>query len=528
MEGGEGGSEYSERMRARVGESGSVPGVLVVDVGSSSARCRLFDLAARGDDAGLESRAAYAWEVAGGAMERSAADLLMHVARTIDGGVARARVEGVEIVAVAVTTFWHSLVGVDRFGEPLTPLTGWADTRAAGTAACLAREVETGALHGRTGCFLHPSYPLVRLAWLRKEQPERFDAVRGWLSFGEFMEERLFGTRRCSLSIASGSGLLDVHRLAWDEEALEIAGIAADRLSPLVDAAEPLRGLRQPWADRWPELARVPWFPALGDGACANLGSGAVGPERLGITIGTSAAVRVLVEDSPGFRVPEELWAYRLDRSRWAVGRALSNGGNSVRFLRDVLQIPTGMELDELLRSGGAEEHGLTVLPFLLGERSPSLVGDVGAAVLGLRLDTTPAQIARAWLEAIGYRIAGVCESLERHFGARGTPRGSGGALNGSREWAQILADVLDRPLVLPAEREETSRGAALMALEALGAIPAGRIEEPVAAAEFRPDPLRHARHEREMRRHLQLERLLGAGDPGDADAPENDLWKQP
>jgi gluconokinase len=432
--------------------------------------------------------------------------LVEAVAGTVDEALSDARANRLEIAAVAVTTFWHSVMGVDSAGRAATELTGWGDTRAAAEAGRIAGMWEASDLHQRTGCFIHPSYPVVRIAALRAADPARFDGVFAWVSFGEYLEQRLFGERRCSLSMASGSGLLNVHSLQWDEKALEIAGIEDRSLSRLVDADEPLIGLRPPYAERWPELASIPWYPALGDGACANLGSGAIGPEQLGITIGTTAAVRVLGEPEGQFRIPDDLWAYRLDRRRWVVGGALSNGGNALRFLSGNLGLPPGGDWDVILEASGTGDHGLIVLPYLVDERGPQPGKDLGASVIGLRLDTAPEQIARAWLEAIGYRIAGLCERLESHFGARGVPRASGGALHGSHRWLQILSDILGRSIVLPAEREETSRGAAMMALEALGAIPADNLSAPRAAAEFRPDEVQHDRHKRAMQRHRDFE----------------------
>jgi gluconokinase len=496
--------------------------VLVLDVGSSSARCWLFDRDGHGADPGGESRVTYGWETAGGAMERDPASLLRQVVKVVDAGVARARAEGWEIAAVAVTTFWHSLMGIDDDGRPVTPLTGWGDSRAGSVVSEVGERVDAAALHRRTGCYLDPSYPLVRLIWLRQEQPALFARVARWVSFGEFLERELFGELRCSFSMASGSGLLDVRRLRWDEEALGLAGLDPSRLAPLVDADEVLTGLRAPYSDRWPELATVPWYPPLGDGGCANLGSGAVGAERLGITVGTTAAVRVLVHDHPAFTVPDELWAYRLDRRRWVVGRAFSNGGNALTFLNGTLS-PGSIDLDRVLRSGVGEDHGLTVIPFLVGERGPGLGRDAGGALLGLRLHTTPEQIARAWIEAICYRIAGVCGLLERHFDARGTPRASGGALHASPAWLQVLCDVLGRPVIRPAEREETSRGAALMALESLGIVASADVAVPGAAAEFRPRADRHRWHQAAMRRQIEVERVLGEGDPRRRAAGLND-----
>lgn len=485
------------------------PWVLVLDVGSSSVRAWLFDADGDGVDPGPEAQRPYAWRARpAGAMEQEAAPILEAVVAAVDAALEHARAAGLAIAAVATTTLWHSLLGVGGAGEPLTPVYAWGDVRAAPDALALRAEVEEREVHRRTGCFLHPSYPSVKLLWLRRTAPERFRAVAGWISVAEYLEQRLFGTRRASLSMASGSGLLDLHRLRWDPWWLERAGIAESQLSPLVDAGEAQRGLRPEWAARWPELADVPWFPALGDGACANVGSGAVGRGALALTIGTSAAVRTLWEAETA-EVPEGLWCYRLDRRRWVAGRALSNGGNGVAYLRGLLALPPQREWDAAVARLGPDSHGLTVLPYLVGERGPGWLHETRASVVGLTGATPPEHLLRAWLEAVAYRIAGGCALLEEWLGPVRRVHASGGALHGSASWPQILADVLHRPVHVPMEPEATSRGAALVALERLGTIPDLAAVPTRMAAAFEPDAARHAVYRGAMARQAALEAAL-------------------
>src|SRR5690606_34581506 len=216
-----------------------------------------------------------------------------------------------------------------------------------------------------------------------------------WASFAEFLEWRLFGRRRCSLSMASGSGLLHVHRLEWDPEALEMAGVRSDALPELVDTDAPLRGLLREHAARWPELAGIDWFPALGDGACANLGSGAVGLERIGVTVGTSAAARALWRPDGPVEVPEGLWTYRLDRRWWIAGGALSNGGSGVAFLRGLLALPPEREWEAAVAGMEPDSHGLTLLPFLVGERGSAWLRQTRSVVVGMRPSTTGEELLR-------------------------------------------------------------------------------------------------------------------------------------
>lgn len=482
------------------------PYVLVLDVGSSSVRTTFFDLEARSLSSSPQMRRRYSWSgEPPGAMTFDPAALAGEVELAIDAAVERARRERLEIIGVACAAFWHSILGVDHAGVAVTPILAWGDTRASQIALELREKVDEEALHQRIGCFLHPSYPLVKLAWLRREDPGAFARGAAWVSFPEYLEERFLGVRRSSSSMASGSGLLDVHRVEWDSEALEIAGITRDQLPEVVDAAEPVRRLRAEYAARWPELERIPWFPALGDGACANAGSGAVGPGRPGLTVGTSAAVRALWQPAGAVKVPAELWCYRLDRRWWVAGGALSNGGGAVAYLRRTLALGGMQEVDGRVAALPAAEHGLTVLPFLRGERGPGWLLERNSVTTGVREETLPEEILRAWMEAVGYRIARVVQRVEEVVGPAERVVASGGALHASPAWVRILTDTLDRPVSLSAEREETSRGAALLALESLGHGAQLHGSETPPTRVLHPDPEAHARHVLAMDRQQRL-----------------------
>lgn len=445
------------------------PWVLALDAGSSSTRALLFDR--RGVPADVPvTRVDYRWRTTPpGAMEVDAEVLVDAAFRVLDEATAAARALGIRITAIASATFWHGLMGVDADGSALTPLTGWGDTRARPDAAELRARMDEDDVHRRTGCFVHESYPAVRLLWLRRTAGDTFPRVAGWLSIGEHLGERLFGVRRVSASIASGTGLLDLRACRWDAEMLAAAGIDAARLPELSD--EPLRGMRAEHAARWPELADVPWFPSLGDGACATLGSGAVRAGQVALTVGTSAAVRVLRQDSPP-RVPDALWCYRLDARRTVAGRALSNGGNGFDWLKRTLRLPPDAELESLLAAEEAGPAHLSVVPELVGERPPLSDAGEEAMIAGMTPDTTPAQIARAWLQAVAERIAQAVRALEREFGRTELVVASGGALHASPAWTRMIERAVDRPLRLRPDAEETARGAALAALERLGIAP--------------------------------------------------------
>jgi gluconokinase len=113
--------------------------------------------------------------------------------------------------------------------------------------------------------------------------------------------------------------------------------------------------------------------------------------------------------------------------------------------------------------------HGLTVLPFWGGERSPGWADDARGAILGLRLHTQPRDILRASLEAVALRFNAIYQLLRPSLAPDAQVVATGGALVNSPTWTQILADVLETPVVVSREREASSRGTALLAARVLG-----------------------------------------------------------
>jgi gluconokinase len=452
------------------------PFVLALDAGTSSVRALAFD-ATGNAIADSEEQIAYAIETTTGGGATFAADALFALTvKAIDCAVDRLGSRAGAVAAVGTTSFWHSLLGLDAKGEPTTPIFYWADTRSSEEALALRAELDAEAVWQRTGCRLHPSYWPAKLCWLRRADRAAFAATARWVSFSEYALARLCGDDASSatLCMASGTGLLDVHSLRWDGQMLDATGLTPDRLSPLVDLG-PAGVLRDELARRWPALASAQWFPALGDGACANIGSGAVGPSRLALTVGTSAAMRLILPRPAGdaWSIPYGLWAYRLDSQRAVLGGALSNGGNLLRWIWDT----TGTEPDDDATTAAValrpDSTGLTLLPFLAGERSPGWYGDASGVFAGVTLATRPADLLRAGMEAVAYRLAAIYDALAPLATAEHEVIASGGAILSMPAWLQIIADTLGHAvLAIDRDDETTARGAALMAAVEAGIVP--------------------------------------------------------
>jgi gluconokinase len=477
--------------------------VLALDIGTSSTCCIGFDITGSPIPELICSREYQPRVTRDGGSELDADVLAGYALDCLAEAAQAAARSRWPVEAVGVCTFWHAFLGVDAAGRPQTPIYLWNDSRAGAQAITLRARLDEAEVHRRTGCVLHPSYLPARLLWLRESDPERFRRCACFLSPGEYLEQIWFGEARCSLSMASGTGLLDQRTLHWDGEMLAAAGITMEQLGMLTPGHEGRRGLRAGAAERLPTLRDVPFFPALGDGACNNVGSGATALERAALMIGTSAALRVIVPgDAPP--APPGLWRYLLDREHALIGGALSNGGNLHAWLRGTLRLENDRTIEAHLAAADPGGHGLVMLPFLAGERNPDYPLNATGVIVGLRLATTPLDLLQAGMEAVAFRLAAIADRLRAGQPALGGFMASGGLLN-SPAWVRMLADVLGLPVTCSAVKEASARGAALMALQGIGAIPSAAGTGAPQAGTTTPDPARHAAYRRAREHHERL-----------------------
>lgn len=490
------------------------PLVLAIDIGSSSVRALMFD--ARGYQVRhSEHQVPYRLHTTSdGASQADPGFVMELVFECVDQALELALGQSGDIGAVATSSYWHSLMGVDEDLHPTTPVFMWSDTRSGDNVPSLRDTLDPKHIHQETGCRFHSSYWPAKLHWLARSQPSVATSTTTWCSFPDFVDMRLRGCRQTSISMASGTGLLHIASSSWYTPLLDALNITQDQLPGLVDRDEPLPSLAPSWRRRWPQLADIPWFPALGDGAAANVGTGAVGNDRIAITIGTSGAMRLITEDAgrPHIELSDRIWSYRLDRDHRVTGGALSNGGNVTGWLARYLAGGDFERITEAAEHIEPDGHGLTILPLLAGERSPSWNDDASGVLAGLTLATQPGHIYRATLEATAYRFAAIYEALQPFVASDHQMFVNGAAALKSPLWLSIIADTIGQSLAaLNAEAEASARGAAISALDAIGAFTSIRPDSPEVRRRFDPDLERHEVYQRGFRRQQRLEKTMEA-----------------
>lgn len=438
---------------------------LGIDIGTGSCKTSLIDssgvvLGISGSSYSSQTETMH-WQ------EQDPDAILASTIEAVRGVIAKVNQPAGNIKAISIGCALHGIMAIDSQGNPLTNLFTWADGRAAPQAESIRTSPIMMDLYQKTGCPAHGMYPLYKIMWLKENQTDIFAKTARFISVKEYILEKLCGEYIVDYSIASGTGMLDIHSHQWYPQALDLAGITDDHLSSL---AEPTRGLtisNKSIADQMNILTGTPLILGASDAANSSLGAGAFSENIATCMVGTSGAYRIITR-APYLHPEASSWCYCVDENHWLVGGAINNGGTALSWLRDTVQTLSDKPItfEELLHYAElcpAGADGVICLPFFLGERSPNWDLSARAAFFGLSAGHGISHLSRAILEGVAFRLRSLDEMLTTMTAEISEVRASGGFTR-SDFWVQLVADVLGRPISVPAEGETSCLGAAFWA----------------------------------------------------------------
>ena len=495
-----------------------------VDIGTTSTKAVVFasggDGARRGAALGQHA-VEYPLETpVVGAAEQDPERIFDAVIEAIGGAVAAAGIDG-GIACIAFSAAMHSVIAVDDDDRPLTQSITWADNRAAPWSRRIEAEHDGRVIYRRTGTPIHPMSPLVKLLWLRETRPDVWRAARRFVGIKEFVLRRLCGVWVVDHSIASATGLFDLASRDWDAGALALCGLDAGRLSTLVPTTHRI-ALDATMASRLGVPPDTPVIVGANDGVLSNVGVGAVARGSVALTIGTSGAIRTVV-DAPRTDPDGRTFCYALTERHWVVGGPVSNGGIVLRWVRDEfaaaetetakrLGVDPYEVLTQIAERVPAGSAGLLFHPYLTGERAPLWNADLRGSFFGLAIHHRKEHMIRAVLEGVLMNLLTILPAVEAVIGRTRVLKATGGFAR-SAMWRQMLADVFDRDVVVPESIESSCFGAAMLGLLAIGELASLEAVDDLIGATFehRPEPAAAATYARLAPIYTELPRLLQA-----------------
>ncbi|SFP84445.1 gluconokinase [Salibacterium halotolerans] len=452
--------------------------VIGLDIGTTSTKCLAYDV---DGEIWAEKEVEYTLHSPDPSRkEQDPEEILKAVKVTLSHIVYAVQKKGAVVAGAGFSAAMHSLLALDHSGNVLTNAVTWADQRSVKEA----EELKANGGHElylRTGTPVHPMSPLTKLMWFQRNQPDIFVRAAKWISIKEYIVYQLFGRFLVDHSIASATGLFQLKTKQWDDEALRTAGITADQLSELVPATYILKGMTREAAAELDIDPDTPFVMGASDGVLANIGAGAVSPGQAACSIGTSGAVRTVV-DKPTLDPKGRIFCYELTEDKWVIGGPINNGGIALQWIKDQLYPDLDgasasqdeSTFDEMTKRASAIQPGaagLVFLPYLMGERAPFWDSDTKGVFFGLTLNHGRDHMVRSVLEGVMYQMYSVVIALTES-GVQPQEYRCGGGFARSELWRQMMADIFEEDIVIPESHQGSCFGAAWLTMYALDMVP--------------------------------------------------------
>jgi len=368
--------------------------------------------------------------------------------------------KGIQPEFISFSSAMQSIIAINETGKPLTEAILWADNRAASIAENLKNSEKGKHFYQKTGIPIHPFSPMTKIAWFKEFDSEVFLKTFKFISIKEYVWHHLTNEYFTDTSMASGTGLLNIHTLEWDDEVLEFLNIKPNQLSKVCEVTHQVKGISDGFL----------YVIGGGDGALANLGTGAMNKNCIALTIGTSGAVRLPI-DKPYVDKQMRTQCYHLMDSQYLTLGAVNNGAIILQWLRETL-LKTDQSFEVLFEEAEkipAGSDGLLFVPYLLGERAPIWDASAQGSLLGMQITHTQAHLVRATLEGILFGLFQITEILlpdpeER----KQTKVMVSGGFGKSELWLQMVADIFQMQVETSQTIEGSAWGAVLIGMKTL------------------------------------------------------------
>ncbi|MDD2971361.1 MAG: xylulokinase [Lachnospiraceae bacterium] len=389
---------------------------------------------------------------------------------------------GIRPSQIAAISFSAQMMGcllVDRAGNALRPMLIWADTRAGKQEKEMIEKLGMERVYQITGHRASASYSAAKLLWIRENEPEIYGKAYKMIHAKDYIICRLTGEFATDYSDASGTNLFDIVEKRWSQEILQALQIPEELLPTAYPSTHVVGGIRKEEAEQMGLVEGTPVVLGGGDGSCACVGAGAVMEGHAYNVLGSSSWISI-ASKSPVFdqQMRTFNWVH-LDEHLYTPCGTMQAAGYSYNWYRNTLcqeerreAAEQGCSAYQLIDQGveacppGA--NGVMFLPYLLGERSPRWNHEARGSFIGMGISTTKGELSRAVLEGVGFNLKVILDILEEKTNIEQLTLIGGGAKG--KVWAQILADIWQKPLVLPRFQEEaTSMGAAVCAGVGIG-----------------------------------------------------------
>ncbi|WP_041082181.1 gluconokinase [Thermotoga profunda] len=372
------------------------------------------------------------------------------------------------IDAIVLDSALHTLLLLDKDLEPIGNIVPWLDERSVEQVRKISNNQElANHLHRKTGCPPDTVYPFYKILWLYENDGEKLEQTFKIVSQKDYIVYKLAGELVSDISVASGSGCLDIHKKQWCyDELKDLAKLEREKFPQLVSVREILR-LQKPAADRSGLKEGIPVIVSLSDAAASSIGAGAGVEDSLTLSVGSSAAIRTIVKQPPKEYPAPGIWCYILDENHYITGAAIKNGGYVfdwyIKLLSKYDHTAAVKNVEKILYELDLE-NSVLFYPFIFGKRFPKFDPTPCARFDRLKSTTTQEQVAKSVLEGIAFNLKRAFDVVKTMPKSLEKVVATGG-LTQADVWMKMVSAIFDQKIILQSSRQGAALGTVLYVL---------------------------------------------------------------
>jgi len=373
-----------------------------------------------------------------------------------------------DVCGISVAGQMHGLVILDKNGEVIRPAILWNDGRTFRETEYLNVEIGKQRLSAHTANIAFAGFTAPKILWVKDNEPENFARIAKIMLPKDYINYRLTGLHATDFSDAAGTLLLDVKNKCWSKEMLGICKISEKQMPKLFESYERIGTVQPDIAKELGLAENVHVIAGAADNAAAAIGTGTVGEGKCNISLGTSGTV-LISSDKFGVDDNNSLHAFcHADGGYYLMGCMLSAASCNKWFCEQILNTEDFAAEQADISDDMLGNNGVYFLPYLMGERCPVNDTNASGVFIGLRPDSTRADMLQAVLEGVAFAIRDNVE-IAKSLGIsiKSSTVCGGGAR--SALWLKIISSVLNIELRVPVAEEGPALGAARLAMTGCG-----------------------------------------------------------
>ncbi len=488
--------------------------ILAHDIGTSGNKATLFNQ--YGEIIASETFLYRTYYMDNNQVEQNANDWWKAVCNTSKSLMKAAKVTPDEIACITFSGQMMGVVPADKNVNALRRAIIWADTRADEIVKKILKENDLKKLYRLTGNRVSSNYSAAKIGWLKQYEPTTYRKTYKFLQAKDFLVAKLTGRFATDYSDASGTNLLDIEKKQWSSELINIFQLEDEKLPEILPSTAVAGFVHRNAAEQTGLSEGTPVVMGGADGSCAAMGAGVLEEGDIFNYIGTSSWVS-LTSNRPFFDKDMVTFNFvHVDESKYIPIGTMQTAGSAVdwftnHFYQEAKDENVYEQLNREASSSQIGANGVMFMPYLLGERSPWWDPEVRGSFLGLSINHTRHDMARAVMEGVSHNLKIIFDTFKHKKDNLKDMWLFGGGAN-SNLWCQMLADMYDMNIKVPYEVDETtSMGAAIVGGVGVGLLKDFTVAKDwcKARTEYKPKEKNVKKYANEQQRFIQFYKAL-------------------